>query len=68
MDDNSATKDALWADQLDVLVGDGSLAITLAVGLEVSEVTDVTLSVGWCAVGLAVWVDCETIAISMCSC
>jgi len=57
VNNDSATKNALWADQLDVLVSDGALAIALAVGLEVAEVTDVTLRVGGCAVSLAVWVE-----------
>lgn len=34
--DDRAAKHALWADQLDVLVLHGTLAIALAVGLEVA--------------------------------
>lgn len=48
---------ALWADQLDELVLDGALGVTLTIGLEVTEITNVTLLVGWGAVSLGVWVD-----------
>jgi hypothetical protein len=57
VDNNGTAKDALWADQLDVLVSNRALAVALAISLEVSEVTDVALGVGGCAVSLAVWVD-----------
>lgn len=57
MDDDGTSDDALWTDQLDVLVSDGALAVALAVGLEVAEVTNVTLSVGGSAMLFAVWVD-----------
>jgi hypothetical protein len=55
---NTYANDTLWADQLDELVLDGALGVTLAVGLEVTQVTDVTLLIGWSTVGLGVWVDC----------
>lgn len=57
MDDDGAAENALGADQLDVLVGDGALGVALAVGLEVAQVTDVALAVGGSTVGLVVGVD-----------
>jgi hypothetical protein len=57
VDDNSAAKNALGADQLDELVRDGALGVALAVGLEVAQVADVALAVGGRAVGLVVRVD-----------
>jgi hypothetical protein len=59
VDNNSATKNALRADQLDELVRDGALGVALGVGLEVAQVADVALAVGGGAVGLVVGVDCE---------
>lgn len=56
---NSAAEDALWADQLDQLVLDRALCVALAIGFEVSEVTDVALRILWSTVLLAVWVDCK---------
>ena len=58
VDNNSATKNALRADQLDELVRDGALGVALGVGLEVAQVADVALAVGGGAVGLVVGVDC----------
>ena len=58
MDDDGAAEDALGADQLDELVGDGALGVALGVGLEVAQVADVALAVGGGAVGLVVGVDC----------
>lgn len=58
MDNNSASKNALGADQLDVLVRDGALGVALGVGLEVAQVADVALAVGGSTVGLVVGVDC----------
>lgn len=58
VDDDSAAEDALGADQLDELVGDGALSVALGVGLEVAQVADVALAVGGGAVGLVVGVDC----------
>ena len=57
VDNDGATEDAVVANQLDELVGNGSLSVALAVGLEVAEVTNVALVVGWRAVLLAVRVD-----------
>lgn len=50
--------DALGANELDQLVLDAALGVTLAVGLEVTEVTDVALLVVGGTVGLVVRVDC----------
>lgn len=50
---------ALRADQLDQLVGDGALAIALGVGLEVAQVTDVAVLISWGTVCLAVGVDLD---------
>ena len=49
--------DALRADKLDQLVLDASLCVTLAIGLEVTEVTNVALLVAGGTVGLVVRVD-----------
>lgn len=57
MDNNGAAENALRTNQLDELVSDGALSIALAVGLEVAQVTNVTLRVRWSTVSLAVWVD-----------
>lgn len=55
--DNGAAENALRADQLDELVRDRALGVTLAVSLEVAKVTNVTLRVRRGSVGLAVRVD-----------
>lgn len=57
MDNDSAAEDAVWADELDVVVRDGALSIALSVGLEVAKITYMALAVLWSTVGLAVWVD-----------
>lgn len=57
VDNNGAAEDALGADQLDELVGDGALGVALGVGLEVAQVANVTLAVGRSTVGLVVRVD-----------
>lgn len=57
VDDNGAANDALGANQLDQLIGDGSLSIALAVSLEVAQVTDVALLVAGGTVGLVVGVE-----------
>ena len=59
VDDDGAAEDALGADQLDELVGDGALGVALGVGLEVAQVADVALAVGGSTVGLVVGVDWE---------
>jgi hypothetical protein len=48
---------ALRANQLDMLVRDASLGVTLAIGLEVAQVTNVALFVLGSTVGLVVGVD-----------
>lgn len=50
-------QDALGTDQLDELVLHGAGGIALSVGLEVAQVTDVTVGVGGSTVGLAEGVD-----------
>jgi len=55
--------DALGADQLDQLVCVASLSIALGVGLEVTQVTNVALLVGWGTVCLVVRVDCHRLSM-----
>jgi hypothetical protein len=54
--------DALGTNQLDQLVRDVALCVTLAVCLEVAQVTDVALVVAGGAVRLVVWVDCARVS------
>ena len=56
---NSAAKNALWADELDVLVGDRPLSVALAVGLVVAQVTNVALGVRRRTVLFSMRVDWE---------
>lgn len=49
--------DAVWADELDQLVGGGAGGVSLGIGLEVAEVTNVALLVGGGTVVLATGVD-----------
>ena len=62
VDDKSPAEDALGADELDELVGDGALGVALTVSLVVAQVTYMALRVGWGAVGLVLWVDCSLLA------
>ena len=55
--DDGAAKNALWADELDQLIGVRTLSVALAIGLEVAKVTNVTLLIRRCTVLLSVWVD-----------
>lgn len=55
--DNGPAQHALGPDQLDLLVRDGALGISLAVRLEVAEVADVAFAVGGGAVGFREGVD-----------
>jgi hypothetical protein len=55
---NTYANDALGANQLDQLIRGAALSITLAVSLEVAQVTNVALVVFGGTVGLVVWVDC----------
>lgn len=59
VNNDGAADDALGADQLDVLIGDGALGVTLAIGLDVAKVTDVAVRVLGGAVSLVVGVDCS---------
>ena len=52
--------DALRANQLDELVCDASLRVTLTVGLEVTQVTNVALLILGSTVGLVVGVEMGT--------
>lgn len=54
---NTYAEDALSANQLDKLVLHAAGGVTLSIGLEVAEITDVTVSIGGSTVGLAVRVD-----------
>jgi len=55
------TNDALWANQLNQLIGLGTLAVALSISLEVSEIAYMANLVSWSTVGLSVWVDCSYI-------
>jgi hypothetical protein len=52
------SNNALGSNQLDQLILNASLGITLTIGLEVAQVTNVADLVGRSAVFLAVGVDC----------
>lgn len=70
VDNDGAAEDAVWADELDVLVFDRALAVALAVGLEVAQVSYVALAVLWGAVLLAVGVEvwaCRSASIGVVS-
>lgn len=54
---NPYTENALSTNQLDELVLDGADSIALSIGLEVTQVTDVTFLVGGGTVGLSEGVD-----------
>ena len=41
MHDDGAAQHGVFADQLDVLVGDGAFAVALPIGVEVAQVADV---------------------------
>lgn len=56
------TNNALRADQLDKRVADGALGVTLAISLDVAEVTHMTGLVRRGTVGLAVGVDCALVS------
>ena len=55
---NTYADDAVLTDELNQLVSDGALCVALAVGLEVTQVTDVADLVLGGTVGLVVGVDC----------
>lgn len=43
VDDDGAAEHTLWSDQLDELVGDGTLCVALTISLEVAQVSNVTV-------------------------
>lgn len=55
----SYANDAVGANQLDKLVGDGTLGIALSISLDVAEVTNVTGLIRGSTVSLAEGVDCR---------
>lgn len=57
MHDERTAKDALGTEELDKLVLLDAVGVTLSVGSEVAQVTDVAVGVFGGAVGLAVGVD-----------
>lgn len=57
MHDDRPAEHALGANELDLLVRDGTLGVALAVRLEVTEVADVAFAVGWGAVRFGEGVD-----------
>lgn len=63
VDDEGTAENALSTEQLHELVFLGANGVTLSVGLEVAQVTNVTLGVLGSTVGLAVGVDCSTLAL-----
>lgn len=54
----SYTNDGVGTNQLDEAVRDRALGVTLSIGLNVAEITDVAGLVGGGTVSLAVGVDC----------
>lgn len=64
-DISTYTNDTLLADELDEAILDRALGVSLTVGLEISQVTYVTLAVGWCTMSLAEGVDCSRSAVSI---
>lgn len=54
---NGTSDDALSADQLDELICDGAFGDSLAVCLDVAQVSDVAFAVFWCTMLLVLWVD-----------
>lgn len=66
VNDNGAANDALGANQLDQLVRGAALSVALAVGLEVTQVTDVALVVFGRAVRLVVGVDWVGVSVWVC--
>lgn len=55
--ENTYANDAVWADELDLIVGGGAGGVALGISAEVAEVTNVALLVGGGAVVLATGVD-----------
>jgi hypothetical protein len=59
VNDDGAADDAFRSDQLDELVINRALGVALAVRLDIAEISDVAVLVGWTTVRLAVRVDCK---------
>jgi hypothetical protein len=57
VDDNGAANNAVGANKLDEVVGHGTLGVTLAVSLDIAEITNVAGLVGGGTVVLAVGVE-----------
>lgn len=55
----SYANDAVGANQLDKVVGDGALGVALSISLDVAEVTNVTDLIRGSAVVLVEGVDCR---------
>lgn len=60
VDNNGAANDAVGANQLDKRVGDGTLGVTLSIGLDVTQVTNVTGLIRRRAVSLVEGVEVRT--------
>lgn len=59
MNDNSTADDALLTYELDLVVLNRASGVALAISLEVAEITDVAVGIGWCTVAFGEWVDCS---------
>ena len=57
VDNNGAANDTLRSNELNQLVLNASLSVTLGIGLEVTKVTNVALLILWGAVSLVVGVE-----------
>lgn len=60
VNDNGSTEDRSWTEQLDQVVSDGTLSDTRGIGLDVTQVTNVSGLIRWGTVGLAEWVEVWT--------
>lgn len=58
-DDRSADHRML-TDQGYQVIGDGDIDLTSGIGLEVTEVTDMAILIGWATVSLTEWVEMRT--------
>ena len=59
VNDNGTANDAAWSNELDELVVGRAFRVALSISLEVAKIAYVTVAVLWCAMLLAVWVDCR---------
>lgn len=64
MHDDGAAEHALGPNQLDLAVGNGTLAVPLSVGLEVAQIANMTVFVGGGTVLLPKGVDWQSICVS----